>query len=70
MKWLEGQTIAFEQAAQEGKQFYMRKYKRYGEYHNPKIVSAEVALKKSKVLVEGYYEDDGWFCPYEFQIIE
>ena len=69
MKWLEGQTRTFEQAVEEGKQFYMRKYKYYGIYHNPKIVTAEVALKKSKVLVPSYYEGE-YFCPYEFSIIE
>lgn len=58
--------IEFEKAIAEGKMFLMRKYKGVSGasvWSAPKIVSAEVALKKSKVRVAGGY------CPYCFEIV-
>lgn len=51
-----------EKAISEGKIIMMRKYRFYGMWSNPKKVSGEVALKKSKILV-----DDCW-CPYSFEV--
>ena len=51
-----------EKAINEGKIIMMRKYRFYGMWSNPKKVSGEIALKKSKIFVCG-----GW-CPYSFEI--
>lgn len=58
----------FEKAVAEGKDFMMKKYKCCGSYTAPKKVSAEVALKKSKVVVYDY--DGEGHCPYAFEIEE
>lgn len=57
----------FEKAVAEGKMFVMKKYKAMGEWSTGKVVTAEVALKKSKVRVmcEGTY-----YCPYDFEVVE
>ena len=57
----------FEKAVAEGKMFVMRKYKAFGEWSKGKVVTAEVALKKSKVWVE--YEGTH-YCPYDFEVVE
>ena len=62
----------FDKAVAEGKMFLMRKYKYYGQWSAPKLVSAEVAEKKSRVRVVGYDEFDveSIFCPYTFELAE
>jgi hypothetical protein len=57
----------FEKAIAENKMFIMRKYKAFGEWSNGKVVTAEVALKKSKVWVES---DGTHYCPYTFELAE
>lgn len=60
----------FKKAIAEGKMFLMKKYKAYGEWGQPKLVSAEVAEKKSKVRVSSYNEfgEKEWYCPYSFEL--
>ena len=55
--------VKFEKAVQEGRQFVMRKYLGLGSWSEPKVVSAERALHKSKVRTA-----DG-FCPYDLEVI-
>ena len=51
-----------EKAIQEGRQFVMRKYKGLGEWSTPRVVSSDVAARKSRVRTrEGY-------CPYSFEL--
>jgi hypothetical protein len=57
----------FNKAVAEGKMFVMKKYKYNGEWHNGKVVTAEVALKKSKVKVS-YMGCD--YCPYSFELVK
>ena len=52
--------IELEKAKAEGQEVMMRKYRFYGMWSTPKKVSAEIALHKSKIIL-----DDGW-CPYIF----
>jgi hypothetical protein len=54
----------FYRAVEEGRQFVMRKYLRYGEWSAPQVVSAERALAKSRVRARGGY------CPYWFEIAQ
>jgi hypothetical protein len=56
--------VEFLRAVEEGRQFVMRKYLRYGEWSAPQIVSAERALAKSRVRARGGY------CPYWFEIAQ
>lgn len=60
-------TCEFEKAIAEGKNLIMKKYKYQHEWSEGKIVSAEVAEKKSKVRVHTDYGD---FCPYSFEFVE
>lgn len=57
----------FEKALVDGKMFFMRKYVAFGEWSAPKLVSAEIASRKSRVRVKS---DDGVFCPYSFELAE
>lgn len=53
-------------AIEEGKEIVMRKYKYFGDWSAPKKVSAEVALRKSQVVV---FDEDGMsYCPYGFEL--
>lgn len=54
----------FEKAVAEGKNFIMQKYMYAGIWSNEKVVSAEVAEKKSKIRINGIY------CPYRFKIAD
>lgn len=55
-------VFELEKAIKEGRKFVMRKYKYYGVWSSPRIVSAEVVAHKSKVRTrEG-------FCPYSFEL--
>lgn len=58
----------FYKAVEEGKMFWMRKYIRFGCWSAPKLVSADVAMAKSKVVV--YSEDGEGYCPYDFAVAE
>lgn len=53
----------FDKAVAEGKRFWMRQYKMFGEYTTGHEVDAETALRKSKVRV-------GVWCPYSFSVVE
>ena len=55
-------VFELEKAIKEGREFVMRKYKGFGEWSTPRVVSAEVAAHKSQVRThEGY-------CPYSFEL--
>jgi hypothetical protein len=54
----------FYRAVEEGRQFVMRKYLRYGEWSAPQVVSAERALAKSRVRTR---RGD---CPYSFEVVQ
>ena len=60
-------TKEFEKAIAENKMFVMRKYKAFGQWSNGKVVTAEVAKKKSKVWV---VNDGTSYCPYSFELAE
>ena len=58
----------FHKAVAEGKMFWMQKYVRFGCWSQPKLVSAQVAEAKSKVVV---HDDYGYsYCPYSFEVAE
>ena len=53
-------------AIAEGKELVMYKYKYFGVWSLPKKVSAEVALRKSQVVV---FDENGTdYCPYGFEL--
>jgi hypothetical protein len=62
----------FKKAIAEGKMFLMKKYKAYGEWGSAKLVTAEVAERKAKVLVQSIDEfgEKEWHCPYCFELAE
>lgn len=60
-------TKEFEKAVAENKMFVMRKYKMFGQWSNGKVVTAEVAKKKSKVWV---VSNGTSYCPYSFELAE
>ena len=62
----------FQLAVAQGKEFLMRKYKAFGEWSEPKRVSAEVAARKHKVTVsaENEFGDVDRYCPYSFELAE
>ena len=62
MRYIKMFVFELEKAIQEGRAFVMRKYKGFGEWSTPRVVSAEVAARKSQVRTrEGY-------CPYSFEL--
>ena len=65
-------NVELKKAIAEGKMFLMRKYKSYGEWSAPRLVSAEVAERKSRVRVVGYdeFDEESTFCPYSFELAE
>ena len=65
-------NVELKKAIAEGKMFLMRKYKSCGEWSAPRLVSAEVAEKKSRVRVVGYdeFDEESTFCPYSFELAE
>ena len=60
-------TKDFNKAVAENKMFIMRKYKAFGQWSNGKVVTAEVALMKSKIWV---VNDGNSYCPYSFELAE
>ena len=56
--------VEFEKAVAQGRMFLVRKYRFYGLYSSPKLMSAERAARKARVRTA-----DG-FCPYTFEIAE
>lgn len=65
---LELSVLGLQKAIADGSQIVMRKYKEFGVWGQPKVVSSEVALRKSSVVV--YDEDDVAHCPYRFYLAE
>ena len=57
-------VFEFDKAVKEGREFVMRKYKGLGLWSTPRVVSSEIAARKSQVRTcEGY-------CPYSFELAE
>lgn len=63
-------TKDFKQAVADGKMFLMRKYKYADVWSAPKLVSAEIAEKKSHVWVpsEDEFGEVDYHCPYSFEL--
>lgn len=52
--------------------WYVRKYKRFGEWTEWKEVSEEVAQHKAKVVITALddFDDEQQYCPYEIKAVE